>query len=377
MDTAALKAALGDEARRLGFSACGVTSVRPFDEARDRALAAIEAGRMDGMPWYTQDRVAASADIGGRYPWAQSIIALAWPYRPARPEPPAPSTAGVVRGRFSAYACTENGDGPVDYHELLARGCDDIVAWLRGRVVDVRAKRFIDHGWALDRAIAERAGIGFAGKHASVITLEAGSYVLLAGIAVSIALPFDKPSQRGCGRCTACLPSCPTGANRRSAAAAVAPHACRRAQPGRSLRRVSSTPGAASPTSPSSIVAPSLRSCVHSWERGRSAVTSARKPARSTIASPRSPWTSTPRRPRLVRCRIPTWSSVSSLPNPSSRRAFVARRSRGRGAPGWRETARSRSGMPGIERRSQGCEEARSAIRMRSCVRPLAGGSHN
>src|SRR5450631_2596644 len=212
MDTAALKAALGDEARRLGFSACAVTSVHPFGEARDRALAAIEAGRMDGMPWYTRDRVAASADIGGRYPWAQSIIALAWPYRPARSQAPAPGAAGVVRGRFSAYACTENGDGPVGYHELLARGCDAIVAWLRGRVEDVRAKRFIDHGWALDRAIAERAGIGFAGKHASVITLEAGSYVLLAGVAVSIALPFDTPSQRGCGRCTACMPSCPTGA---------------------------------------------------------------------------------------------------------------------------------------------------------------------
>lgn len=84
--------------------------------------------------------------------------------------------------------------------------------WLGERVEGARAKRFIDHGWALDRAIAERAGIGFAGKHASVITLEAGSYVLLASIAVSVDLPVDSPSQRGCGRCTACLPSCPTGA---------------------------------------------------------------------------------------------------------------------------------------------------------------------
>jgi len=73
MDTAALKAELGDEAHRLGFAACGVTSVRPFTEARTRALAAIDAGRMDGMPWYTRDRVEASADIGRRYPWARSI----------------------------------------------------------------------------------------------------------------------------------------------------------------------------------------------------------------------------------------------------------------------------------------------------------------
>ncbi len=212
MDPEELKAELGDEARRLGFATCGITSVRPFAEARGRALAAIDAGRMDGMDWYTRDRVEASADIGGRYPWARSIIALAWPYQPAQPEHPAGDAEATIRGRFSAYACTEDGGRAVDYHDLLGQRCDDLVNWLRERVGELRAKRFVDHGWALDRAIAERAGIGFAGKHASVITLEAGSYVLLASIAVSVALPVDAPSKRGCGRCTACIPCCPTGA---------------------------------------------------------------------------------------------------------------------------------------------------------------------
>ncbi|MFZ0918679.1 MAG: QueG-associated DUF1730 domain-containing protein, partial [Candidatus Dormiibacterota bacterium] len=129
LDMAALKAALGVEARRLGFSACGITSMLPFTDASDRALAAIDAGRMDGMPWFTRDRVAASADIGGRYPWARSIIALAWPYRPARAQPRSPGTSPAVRGRFSAYACTEDGDRPVDYHDLLARRCDALVDW--------------------------------------------------------------------------------------------------------------------------------------------------------------------------------------------------------------------------------------------------------
>ena len=77
MDMPQLKAELGREARRLGFAACGVTSVRPFTEARTNALAAIDAGRMDGMPWYTRERVVVSADIGARYPWARSIVALA------------------------------------------------------------------------------------------------------------------------------------------------------------------------------------------------------------------------------------------------------------------------------------------------------------
>jgi epoxyqueuosine reductase len=212
MDPAVLKAELGDEARRLGFAICGVTSVRPFTEARTRALAAIDAGRMDGMGWYTRERVEASADIGGRYPWARSIIALAWPYHPAQPEHPAGDGEGTIRGRFSAYACTQDDGHTVDYHDLLGQRCDALVDWLKEQVEEVRAKRFVDHGWALDRAIAERAGIGFAGKHASVITLEAGSYVLLASIAVSVALPVDAPSRRGCGSCSACIPSCPTGA---------------------------------------------------------------------------------------------------------------------------------------------------------------------
>jgi epoxyqueuosine reductase len=210
MDMPQLKAELGREARRLGFAACGVTSARPFTEARTNALAAIDAGRMDGMPWYTRERVVASADIGARYPWARSIVALNRCRRGS--VGPGERDDGVIRGRFSAYACTDADGRTVDYHELLAERCDRLVSWLRGSVEDVRAKRFVDHGWALDRAIAERAGIGFAGKHASVITLEAGSYVLLASIAMSIPFEEDAPSRRGCGSCTACLPSCPTGA---------------------------------------------------------------------------------------------------------------------------------------------------------------------
>jgi epoxyqueuosine reductase len=210
MDMAALKVELGIEARRLGFAALGIASVAPFQEARDRALAAVDEGRMDGMPWYTRERVIASADIGGRYAWARSLIALAFPYRPARPR--AADGEGTIRGRFAAYVCTVDGDQPADYHDLLARRCDALVDWLRVRDPAIRGKRFVDHGWALDRAIAERAGLGFAGKHASVITTVAGSYVLLASIAVSIALPVDEPSRRGCGSCAACLPSCPTGA---------------------------------------------------------------------------------------------------------------------------------------------------------------------
>src|SRR5207302_10272082 len=119
---------------------------------------------------------------------------------------------GRPRGRFAAYACLQEGGASVDYHHLLAARCDELRSWLRSRVPEVRSKHFVDHGWALDRAIAERAGIGFTGKNASLITREAGSYVMLAEILLSLRVPPDSPSKRGCGTCRACMPACPTGA---------------------------------------------------------------------------------------------------------------------------------------------------------------------
>ncbi|MBV8526956.1 MAG: tRNA epoxyqueuosine(34) reductase QueG [Candidatus Dormibacteraeota bacterium] len=211
MDADTLKAGLVVEAHRLGFVAAGVTSTRPFRQARRRALRAIDEGWMDGMPWYSRERVDAAADLKSRYPWARSILALAWPYRPAA-GPGTTAPTGAMRGRMSAYACLAAGDTTVDYHSLLGERCDQLVEWLRGERPGVRAKRFIDHGWALDRAVAERAGLGFSGKHSQLITRAAGSYALLAEIVLSVALKPDQASKRGCGRCSACLPACPTGA---------------------------------------------------------------------------------------------------------------------------------------------------------------------
>ncbi|TMC47902.1 MAG: DUF1730 domain-containing protein, partial [Chloroflexi bacterium] len=184
---AELRDQLRAQARSLGFVEAGIASVRPFRVARRRALRAIDEGRMDGMPWFGPERIEHAADLHGRHPWARSLLALAWPYAPA-PSAGETSTAapGRPRGRMSAYACLPDG---ADYHDLLARRCDELVGWLGERVPGLRSHRFIDHGWAMDRPVAERAGLGFAGKNACLITRGAGSYVLLAEVLLSVALP--------------------------------------------------------------------------------------------------------------------------------------------------------------------------------------------
>ena len=215
VDRIALRDDLLAEARARGFSGAGIASVRPFRRIRARALRAIADGRMATMTWYSPERVEASTDLSRRHPWARSLLALAWPYAPAGAPGVVPpqATPGRPRGRFAAYAClTTPGTGAVDYHDHLAAACDGLVDWLRERAGPVRAHRFVDHGWAIDRAVAERAGLGFAGKNACLLTREAGSYVLLAEVLLSLPLPPSAPSRRGCGHCRACIPACPTGA---------------------------------------------------------------------------------------------------------------------------------------------------------------------
>ncbi|GAC1333500.1 MAG: tRNA epoxyqueuosine(34) reductase QueG [Candidatus Dormibacteria bacterium] len=205
-----------------GWAAAGIAAVKPLPVARDRALAAIAEGRMAGMGWMSPERIRSASDLGARYPWARSILALAWPYRPAGTLAPlepgavvagADAEPGKPRGRIAAYAClTDRAGRPEDYHDLMGREVDALVAGLRERVPGLRAKRFIDHGWAMDRPLAESAGIGFAGKNTTLLTAAAGSYVLLAEVLLSLDLEPSAPSRRDCGTCRACLPACPTGA---------------------------------------------------------------------------------------------------------------------------------------------------------------------
>ncbi|HVB14689.1 MAG TPA: tRNA epoxyqueuosine(34) reductase QueG [Candidatus Dormibacteraeota bacterium] len=198
------------EARRQGFAEVGVTDLQPFEQAAARARTALAEGRLEGMSWYTEERITQAADLRRRFPWGRSLVALSFPYRPATtplgapPRPPA--TRGRPRGRIAGYALGE------DYHVRLDRALRGLAGRLATRSPGLRWHRFVDHGRALDRAIAERAGLGFCGKHTQLITARGGSYVLLASLVLSLELAPDRPSKRSCGKCRACLPSCPTGA---------------------------------------------------------------------------------------------------------------------------------------------------------------------
>ena len=207
-----LTEAVKSRAKALGFSAVGITTADPFAEAEAAAAQRTADGLMDGLTWWSEARVHASADPRRANPDGRTVIALAYPY-PADHSPssieefPSPSgggQAGGPRGRIASYALGR------DYHDVLNERMQPLLAMLRER--GYTAKTYVDHGWMLDRAAAARAGIGWLGKNTNLLVPGIGSNVLLAEIVTSAPLEADGPLKKSCGACDACLRVCPTGA---------------------------------------------------------------------------------------------------------------------------------------------------------------------
>jgi epoxyqueuosine reductase len=207
-----LTAAVKARAKALGFCAVGITSADPFEEAETAAARRTSEGLMDGLTWWSEARVHASADPRRATPDALSVIALAFPNPSDAETSPSPARGGGQgggadggpRGRIASYALGR------DYHEVLLERMQPLLMMLRER--GYTAKTYVDHGWMLDRAAAARAGIGWLGKNTNLLVPGIGSNVMLAEIVTSAPLETDAPLKKNCGGCDACMRVCPTGA---------------------------------------------------------------------------------------------------------------------------------------------------------------------
>ncbi len=200
----------------LGFDLVRITSAEAFPEAERIIQERIAQGLMDGLPWFTVERASVSCHPDALLPGACSIIALAMFYLAEQPDEPGDN---IPRGRISRYAW---GD---DYHEVIKPKLQQLAAWLHEyageETLTVETRLFVDTGRMVDRAVAQRAGLGWYGKNTNILTHGWGSWVFLAEIVTNIPLvagdgatasPYDAPSRASCGKCDICLRACPTGA---------------------------------------------------------------------------------------------------------------------------------------------------------------------
>jgi len=190
------------EALALGFDAVGIAAVGPDDGAAHYE-AWLAAGMHGDMAWLAAERHRARrADPSLVLPGLQSVVCVALCHEPGRD-----GARDERLGRIARYAAGE------DYHAIMR----DRLGALQNAIVEAlpgaNALWYSDTGAILERGWAQRAGIGWVGKHSGLLSPRIGSWLLLGEVLVDRPLDPDLPfAQDHCGTCTRCITGCPTGA---------------------------------------------------------------------------------------------------------------------------------------------------------------------
>ena len=193
-----------DAASDAGFDVVGIAAADVFSERGESAKKRVADGLMDGLPWFTEERVERGMDPAALLDGARAIISLALSHHHEDAGEPPDSEP---RGRIARYAWGE------DYHRVFARKVRAFIESLPTvtGVQSIGTRWYTDTGPMLDRAVAERAGVGWFGKNTNILTSQ-GSWMLLAQIITTLPLSPDEPLKKTCGACTMCIDACPTGA---------------------------------------------------------------------------------------------------------------------------------------------------------------------
>lgn len=191
-----------DYAKSIGIDKIGFTHASPFHELKNRLKRQQQLGYQSGFEERDIDKRTEPLQL---LDGAESIISIALAY-PSKMKDAPVGKRGARRGMFARASWG------VDYHTAVRERLQLMEQWLLERVPNVRLKSMVDTGELVDRAVAERAGIGWSGKNCSIITPEFGSYVYLGEMITNIPFIPDNPIENECGDCTLCLDVCPTGA---------------------------------------------------------------------------------------------------------------------------------------------------------------------
>lgn len=195
-----------ERAYALGFDIVRVTAAEPFPEAESAIKQRVGAGYFEGMDWFTTERAEVSCNPRALLPAARSVISLGAFYLTDAPRDL--TAPGEPHGRVSCYAW---GD---DYHEVVRARLDQLAAFIRELAPpgDEKTIVFVDTGRMVDRAVAQRSGLGWYGKNTNILTKGWGSWVFLSEVVTSLELERDQPIGANCGQCEVCLHACPTHA---------------------------------------------------------------------------------------------------------------------------------------------------------------------
>jgi epoxyqueuosine reductase len=198
-----MKETVRQRARELGFDDCRFTTAEAPDHAAEfeKWLAQKHHGEMGYLERNAYKRVNPLEVL----PEARSIVVLAASYTDA-PSPihPTPNTQHGIIARYARFK---------DYHDVLAERLKQLTRFLDelgGE--ETRSLWYVDTGPLLERDLAQRAGLGFVGKHTNLLSRKLGNWIFIAEIITKLEFEPDAPEKNRCGTCTRCIAACPTAA---------------------------------------------------------------------------------------------------------------------------------------------------------------------
>lgn len=188
------------EALRLGFMSCGIAKADFLADEAPRLetwLKNSHHGEMGYMENYFDKRLDPRLLVEG----AKSIVSLTLNYYTEEKQ------ADLTAPKISKYAYG------TDYHSVIKEKMQSLMAFIRENIGEVDGRCFVDSAPVMDKAWAQKAGLGWRGKNSNLISKQAGSFFFLAELIIDLDLEYDNPFPTDhCGSCTRCIDACPTDA---------------------------------------------------------------------------------------------------------------------------------------------------------------------
>jgi epoxyqueuosine reductase len=200
--TADARAAILARARDEGFDSVRIATAAGESRAGEQLAEFLIQGRHGTMDWMARNAEARATPLA-LWPQARSVIVLGANYAPERD--PREHLAQKSSGAISVYA---QGD---DYHDVIKaklKRLGEFVYTSFGADVKI----FVDTAPVMEKPLAQRAGLGWQGKHTNLVSREFGSWLFLGSVFTTLELAADTPEEDHCGQCRRCLDACPTSA---------------------------------------------------------------------------------------------------------------------------------------------------------------------
>jgi len=187
------------KAQELGFVFCGIAKAEFLEKEAPQLEAWLKRGYQGKMS-YLENHFDKRLDPTLLVPGAKSVVSLVYNYYPKK------DLAEDDHLKIAKYAYGE------DYHFVIKDKLKTFMAHLHETIGEVNGRAFVDSAPVMERAWAQKSGLGWVGKNSLLLNRKTGSFFFLAELIIDLELDYDSPTKDYCGTCTACMDACPTDA---------------------------------------------------------------------------------------------------------------------------------------------------------------------